>query len=270
MFSGLNYASLFELYERVRELVEAGENRSVLYEIAAELEFLVERDASYPKIVGYQGIEPDTSFKSLYLCEEVTEALVWFIVRGQSEIFLTSPTGTILRGSQLFLEKAEFNSDQSVHDEFHRHNNDVRWLFFDHPHLLLSLECWDRFAKEFLIENGMVSAEYVLPIAEMVRPFVGWSVCFHRSALPGNIGECLELSRLGVQLEPTEARPGRKRMKEARRVWMQMGFDRGALSWSQLQDRIERQTGERPSPRALRDWAEEGLADTTGKENGVK
>ena len=252
MFSTLDTISLFELYEWLYDELTLFENRDVAIKIVKqlELEIKVEQGKFYLS-------HSDTSYSEIEFLGRVASQLVDSVFRltlleAGNHFLLVSSEGRVLRGSSLFLEYLDTPDESPLKQEF-KAKTGLPWLFLEYPTYLISLEQWDRFSRNFLLENDLIDENFVLTTAERVRPFQGWSLCLERKRAPRNAQECLELASIHID-RATAKKLGRPRMEKAFTAFAAMGFEKGNLSWVQLQDRIEKQTGERPSPKTFRDW----------------
>jgi len=251
VFSTLDTISLFELDEWLFDELSLGENRDVAFQIARQLDFdvKVEQGKSHRS-------HTDTSSSEVaflrFIVPLVRSVFRLTLLKAGNHLILVSPDGRELRGSKLFLEFLDFPDEHPLTQEFEAKTGST-WLFLEYPTYLISLKQWDNFGRKFVLENGLIDESYVLPTAECVRAFQGWSLCVERTEVPRNAQECVEL--VSIHRERVRIKNlGRPRMEKAFSAFAALGFEKGNLSWAQLQDKIEKQTGERPSPKTFRDW----------------
>ncbi|CUK17338.1 hypothetical protein RUE5091_04105 [Ruegeria denitrificans] len=257
MFSPIGAVSLLELRGTLGEILTYWENRDVFHKICKEIGYEYEDVDGLPYI--RDRIEPDGSVFPApthlgasafgYVIEDVFKL---FLI-GTDRFHLCSPSGEKLVGSNLFLELLDLNYEAEEFSKFTKHNFGCQWFFLEYPTYLISTKNWDRFSKDFLIENNLIDPGYVLPIAERVRSFEGWSLCVVEDDIPKTAQDCLSLVEFNREKRLTSKR-GRPSLEKARAAFAAMGNNKGSLSWTQVQNRLENQTGQRPSPKTLRDW----------------
>ncbi|PLS23624.1 hypothetical protein C0U40_05850 [Amylibacter cionae] len=97
-------------------------------------------------------------------------------------------------------------------------------------------------------------------VAPILKSYSGWSICLDEQTYQNEwqeylLGRKQVYSALEVERKPKGV--GRPKMEAARSAFEAMGFERGKLTWEQLARKLERETGEKPSHKAMRNWQEE-------------
>lgn len=174
MFSTSETISLFDLRQVIYEIL-ALERDGIRQEVAKKLEYSAERE--FPHIV-----------------DDVTEDLFTLFLLGNAEYWLVSVTGQVLRASNLFCEYVDRPIDDEVAVKYREQSHGSKWLFFEHPTMLLTVKNWDNFGRELLVENNATDENWIPIVAERVRPFEGWSLCVSRSACPVDISDLVTLT----------------------------------------------------------------------------
>ncbi len=246
MFSPIGTVSLLELRETLGEILTYWENRNVFHEICRELGYEYEDVDGVPYLRDRR--EPDGSVSpapthfGASAFNNVIEDVFKLFLFGTDRFYLCSPSGEKMVGSNLFLELLDLNYEAEEFPEIIRNNHGSQWIFLEYPTYLISAKSWDRFSKEFLVENDLIDPDYVLPIAERVRSFEGWSLCVVEDDVPKTAQDCLSLVAFNRENRPTSKR-GRPSLEKAKAAFAAMGNDKGSLSWTQVQNRLENQTG---------------------------
>lgn len=94
-------------------------------------------------------------------------------------------------------------------------------------------------------------------VAPLLKNYAGWSICLDEATYAGEWQEYLSGRKQFYQKDKegsTVAVRGRPKMIAAQAAFKAMDFEKGDLSWEQVARKIERETGVKPSPKALRNW----------------
>lgn len=258
MFSPPGKLSLEELNRRLEGILCHGENRVVFLEICRELEFNFKVSDDGAPFVNYDKLELRHRQPAHYgasLFDYVIDDIFELMVLSLESVSIVSPNGLELKGSPLFFEMLNIHPDAAEFFDFLNINSNSKYYFFQRPTFLISLNNWDERTKDFLTSNSLDDLSHLEAIAEGIRPFEGWSLCLEEESVPSTIEDCLEIAKVSNERK-TNASRGRPPLELARKAWESMGFEKGELTWRQVQDLIERQSGQRPKPKTLRDWTE--------------
>lgn len=99
-------------------------------------------------------------------------------------------------------------------------------------------------------------------IRPVLENFGGWALCVDEHTYDMDWPACQlpkdQAQSLSLDAESVVTR-GRPRMEKAWVAFKAMGFEKGVESWEQIAQRIERDTGEKPSHKSLRNWRNEYL-----------
>lgn len=101
------------------------------------------------------------------------------------------------------------------------------------------------------------SSAHVKPL---LNNYAGWAICLDEVTYADTWPDYLAGRVSFYPSDDTDgsaSQLGRPRMAAAHAAFAAIDFDKGDLTWLQLADRIERETGERPSPKAFRNWRDE-------------
>lgn len=97
-------------------------------------------------------------------------------------------------------------------------------------------------------------------VKPLLRNYGGWAICLddvtYANAWPDYLAGKVSFYP-SDNIDGSASQIGRPRMAAAHAAFEAMDFDKGDLTWLQLVERIERETGERPSPKAFRNWREQ-------------
>ncbi len=144
----------------------------------------------------------------------------------------------------------------------------LRFFFVDPEGFTISLSHWEKTYSEVLKKRVPDDWAFLQYCAKAALNFEGWALCISEedyASIPDFIVERLQLpasvltedmAELGVKGRQKN-KGGRPPLNKAKAAFSDMAFEKGTLSWEQLARRLERMTGEKPSPRTLRTWAEE-------------
>jgi hypothetical protein len=163
----------------------------------------------------------------------------------------------------------DFDQNKKVCDEMiDAHLDDKRrtvpFLFINHETYTISLELY-RFLLTLDVEaQSSVLNDEAHDKAILLEKFEGMALCVPSSFVDKNWGtfwvnkgqrEIDRWDEFGCEIiDTTTSRRGRPSLRKAQQAFAAMGYDKGDLSWGQLQQKIAIQTGERPSPKTFRDW----------------
>ncbi len=146
--------------------------------------------------------------------------------------------------------------------------SELRFFFVDPDGFVVSLSHWENIYSEVLQKRNPDDWPTYEFCAKAASKFEGWALCISEddyASIPDFIVDRLQLpasvltedmEELGVQGRQKN-KGGRPPLNKAKAAFADMGYEKGDLSWEQLARRLERLTGEKPSPRTLRTWAEE-------------
>lgn len=102
-----------------------------------------------------------------------------------------------------------------------------------------------------------VESSLSIEVAPILENYAGWAICLDDATYNGEWQEYLTGRKQFYQKHEdsvTIAARGRPKMINAQAAFEAMDFAKGDLSWEQVSRKIERETGEKPSPKALRNW----------------
>jgi hypothetical protein len=154
--------------------------------------------------------------------------------------------------------------------------SDIRFFFVDPDYFTITLGHWEKIYSEIFELNVRDDWFDYQFCANSASNFEGWALCISEKdneSVPDYIVEQFglpsavlnkDMEELGIQGRHKGG--GRPPLSKAKAEFSNMNFDKGDRSWEQLSRLLEQKTGEKPSPRTLRTWMEEGRRDLPPRE----
>lgn len=180
-----------------------------------------------------------------------------------------SALGTLSHSGLGFLENARFkawNYEAHENGELARHYVKSAELDDDakrdqmlklHHHSLLHHILRNSYVIADTIPDWALKTSVAVNVAPLLNHFAGWAICVDEATYLGEWQEYLSGRKQvysAMQIQKSNKGAGRPRLDAARAAFAAMDFEKGALSWEALARKIERETGDKPSPKSLRTW----------------
>lgn len=127
----------------------------------------------------------------------------------------------------------------------------------------------------FLRDSFLIADTVPLWVSEragdtVIKPILdhyeGWSICISEETYSVKWQDYLTGKKAifaNSVVTEEKVKRGRPKLENARSAFAAMAFDKGHLSWAQVRAKILRETGERPSDKALRNWRDQARQQTS-------
>lgn len=154
--------------------------------------------------------------------------------------------------------------------------SDYEFFFIERETGIITLKHWRDDLSE-VMKAGVRDDWIVLQhLSQILSKFEGWAVCVTKEeadTMQAFIVRYLRLpATVWIEVDGESGstqgvkRIGRPPLAKARAEFEKMGFEKGNMSWEQISRYLERETGEKPSPKTLRTWASEASIDPSPRE----
>ncbi len=203
-----------------------------------------------------------------------TEAIVFLEACRSTSI--CGPDATMLRPDPIyFLDRLDL---LWATDWFPRElvSPELRLTFVDQNTYTVNLNLWKNVISSLFERETHEDWVHLQHEAEIISKFEGWAFCISEedeAKIPEFIAIRLKLpkeifsSAMAGDMEQGNQKVGRPSLDKARAEFARMKYDKGNRSWTQLANHLERTTGERPSPKTMRDWISQYLSLNPPGEN---
>lgn len=204
------------------------------------------------------------------ICTYLTGRELSFYLSNCSSTSICEVDGTVLKIDKLiFLCRTDLYWTDDWYPPRVKHNH-TRFFFVRPEVFTISLAFWENTLSELLEANINDDWDLYNTRAEQVERFEGWALCVKdedEASIPTYILDRFELPESLLAESNLSSKGGRPPLSKAKAKFEELGYEKGSKSWEQIARMLERQTGEKPSPKTLRDWRKAGTSNLSPEEN---